>query len=199
MPNQIDYQKLRRKIGPLRYQSSESDCVPTTVVNGLLVLLGRRIHPRLLHMIWAISLDASHGTGSVSCHTLSSILNNWFTSAYQDGWEKGQLPFVSDIIEGDAVHLRRNNPLTRSINAGGICFLVTSNGGHYSLLHSVNGGEYIGFDPYLKLRKGSIEQSRIYAEYSGLANVIYQRHEIDELFRDDGNQWLHVIEPVVFT
>lgn len=199
MPKQTDFPKLRRKIGPLRYQSSESDCVPTTIVNGLLVLLKRRIHPRLLHMIWAVSLDANHGTGSVSCYTLSSILNHWFGSAHLDGWEKEPLPFVSDVIEGEAVHLRRNNPLTRTINAGGVCFLVTCNGGHYILLHSVAGKQYLGFDPYMKVRKGSVEQSGIYEKYSGLANVIYLREEIDRLFREEGNQWLHIIEPVVFT
>lgn len=192
-----DWKKIRLQIGPLRYQFSESDCVPTTVANGLLFLLRRRIHPRLLQMIWSVSLETRHGTGCVACHTLSSILNNWFSSAHEDGYEREEMPYTSGVIEGVDVHLKRNNALTRTLNADGICFVATRKGGHFILLHTVASRRYIGFDPYLNIRKGALDQRRVYDEYSGLANVVFSREELEAELKTEENQWVHIVEPVV--
>jgi len=193
-----DWDAIRRKIGPLRYQSSESDCVPTAIVNGLLFLLRRRLHPRLLQMIWSVSLETRAGTGYTSCHTLSTILQNWFSFAHEDGFEQEEMPFISTVVEGESVHLSRNNPLTRTLNYDGIAFLVTNDGAHYVLLHTHKRGNYFGFDPYYKVRKGAKSQNAIYDDCSGLANVRFTRGELEKLFKVDSNKWLHLVEPVEF-
>lgn len=148
-------------------------------------------------MIWSVSLETRHGTGYVAMHTLSAILNSWFTSAHIDGYEKDELPFVSSIIEGADVTLRRNNALTRSLNAGGVCFLTVRDGHHVVLLHDHSRGIYLGFDPYWKRRKGSTEQRSIHDEHYGLANMRYTREELQDELAIEDNQLVHVIEPTL--
>ncbi len=109
------------------------------------------------------------------------------------------MPYTSGVVEGVNVHLKRNNALTRTLNAGGICFVATRQGGHFILLHTVASRQYIGFDPYLKVRKGALDQRRIYDEYFGLANIVFSREELEAELQIEENQWVHFVEPVVLT
>lgn len=194
-----DWKKIAAKIGPLRYQASESDCVPTTIVNGLIFLLQRRIHPRLLQMIWSVSIESKHGTGWVTARTLSDILNSWFQVAAADGYEDDVMPYESRVIEGDSVHLARNNALVRAINAGGICCLMVGDGTHYILLHAMDGRDFLAFAPYWKRRKGAVAQRELNDEYFGLVNTRFTRDELIDELTNDYNKWVQIITPVHVT
>ena len=141
-----DWESLYKKIGPLRYESSTSDCVPTTVINGLNVLFERHLHPKLLHLIWSLSMDREKkvGTGWVCCDVLSNLLSKWFERAHEDGYEKAQLPFTSKIIEGESVHLGKSNPILRCLNNGGVACLSTAD--HYYLILGVENDNFLLFD-----------------------------------------------------
>ena len=94
-----DWKRLYKRIGPLRYQASQSDCVPTTVVNGLIVVMETQLKPRLLQLVWNASIDSKAGTGCVGSQVISDVLNAWFSRARDDGYEKNRLPFKSEIVE----------------------------------------------------------------------------------------------------
>ena len=191
-----DWKAVARKTGPLRYQMSESDCVPTTVVNGMIFLLQRRIHPRLLNMIWHISVETKTGCGWVTSQLLSDVLNSWFTRAHYDGNEKDVLPFESRIIEDDAAHLERNNTLMRALNAGGVCCLTVNNGRHYILVLATNGRQFLAFDPYWNRTIASTSHQDAFSIYHGLVNTEFTRAEIQESLSVSNNKWLHVIAPL---
>jgi hypothetical protein len=190
-----NWKKIASKIGPLRYQMSESDCVPTTIVNAMMFLLQRRIHPRLLSLIWHISVETKGGSGWVSSRLLSDALNIWFTDAHLDKNEKGSLPLKSKIIEGDAAHLERNNGLMRALNAGGVCCLTMHEGRHYALLLATEQDQYLLFDPWWTKAFGSSSHQEKYSAYFGLVNSTCTRDQLAETLRSENNQWCHVIAP----
>lgn len=191
-----DWENLYKKIGPLRYQASLSDCVPTTIINGLAVLLEGHLHPKLHSLIGSLSADGLQGTGWVCCDTLSCLLTKWFERAHQDGYyqkgfEKKALPFSSKIIEGKAVHLGKSNPLLRCINGGGVACLTTGHkSDHYSLLLGVEDGHFLGFDCWWD-DKGTPKRLENLASYRGLVNVTWSREELQkELER---SPWVHLL------
>lgn len=191
-----DWKAIARKTGPLRYQMSESDCVPTTVVNGMIFLLQRRIHPRLLNMIWHISVETKTGSGWVTSQVLSDVLNSWFERAHYDRNEKDVLPFESRIIEGDAAHLERNNTLMRALNAGGVCCLTVNDGRHYILVLATNGRQFLAFDPYWNRTIASTSHQDAFSNYHGLVNTVLTRAELQESLSVSSNKWVHVIAPL---
>ena len=191
-----DWKAIARKTGPLRYQMSESDCVPTTVINGMIFLLQRRIHPRLLNMIWHISVESKGGSGWVTSQLLSDLLNTWFKLAVYDRNESDVMPFESRIIEGDAAHLDRNNTIVRALNAGGVCCLTVRDGRHYILLLSTDGQQFLAFDPYWKRDMASADHQTRFSEYHGLVNTVISRAELMSLLKISSNKWVQIISPI---
>lgn len=189
-----DWEKLYEKIGPLRYQASSSDCVPTAIINGLMVLLEDRLHPKLHQLIWAIAgdQDKNGGTGWVCCDTLALLLNKWFQRAHQDKRAKEPLPFTSQIIEGNKeVNLNKTGALLRCINGGGVACLVTGkNADHYSLLLGVDEHGFLGFDSWWDGKKAARELEN-FAPYKGLVNVRWTPSKLKDALADSG--WVHLM------
>jgi hypothetical protein len=189
--NLRNWDDLYKKIGPLRYQSSESDCVPTTLVNGLTVLFERRLNPKLLQLIWGLSLDREHetGTGWVCCDVLSNLLTKWFQRAYEDEYEKKQLPFTSRIIEGDSVHLGRSNPILRCLNSGGVVCLSTAD--HYYLIVGVDEDEgFLVFDCWWDQMKTPNRLKKL-GSYKGLVNTRWTRVQLQKILGK--YRWVHLL------
>lgn len=184
-----DWSALHRNIGPLRYQSSDSDCVPTTVINALSVLFEKRLHPKLCQLIWALSVDREgiKGTGWVCCDALATFLSKWFERAHQDGYAKESLPYTSRILEGESVHLGPGNAVLRCLNSGGVACVATED--HYYLLLDANRDEFLGFDCWWDKHKSrTIEE---FSEYKGLVNTRWSRKDLEQVL---GNgRWVHLI------
>lgn len=192
----FDWKKLSKRIGPLRYQMSECDCVPTTIINALLVVRKRRLKPKLLHLIWSVSLDFSkEGTGFVSSQLLAHVLQSWFEPALADGYETRKPNFKSEILEGEDVHLNRSNRIARCLNAGGVACLTTEDGGHYSLLLAQEGSDYIGFDPWWLESYSSKGHLDNFQKYHGIANTRWTRDELLSELNKKSNRWIHLISP----
>lgn len=193
-----DWKQLCKKIGPLRYQSSDSDCVPTTVINGLNVLLQRQIHPKLLHLIWSISLDREEkiGTGFVCCDLLPDLLQKWFELAPEDGYEPNlneSVSYGSRILKGSAVHIGQRNPIVHCLNGGGVGILLVAD--HYYLIVGFEAEKFLLFDclwnkdehmPELQVQKDLAQQ------YWGIVNAVWTREKMEtELSKD---KWVHLLE-----
>lgn len=188
-----NWEELYQKIGPLRYQASTSDCVPTTIINGLAVLLGRHIHPKLHQLIWALAGDQDRhgGTGWVCCDTLSVLLSKWFQRAHEDGREKEPLPFSSQVIEGDLVNLKENGALMRCMKGGGVACLTTGkNADHYALLIGIEGDVFIGFDSWWEGKK-TARRIEEFASYKGIINMKWTREELAQVLHNSG--WVHLL------
>lgn len=191
----MDFKKISAAVGPLRYQSSTSDCVPTTVINALLVLLQKRLDPALIRFIWAASLDLGKaGTGSVGSKILAHVLESWFEHAADDKYVKSALNFRSEIISGDSAHLGPNNALIRCLNNGGVACIMTG-GDHYSLLLCRSGLTYFGFDPYWNTHQVKRAGTVDYSKYHGLVNRSWSRKELLEGLSANENKWFHLIYP----
>lgn len=193
----VDWKKLSKTIGPLRYQMSEADCVPTTIINALLVVRKRKLKPKLLHLIWSVSLDFSkEGTGFVSSQLLAYVLQSWFDRALADRYEARKPNLKSEILEGNDVHLGQGNRIARCLNLGGVACLTTYDGGHYSLLLGQEGNEYLGFDPWWQESFASKKHIECFQDYHGIVNMRWSREELLAELSRKSNQWIHLIFPV---
>ncbi len=192
----MDWKKLSKMIGPLRYQMSECDCVPTTIINGLLVVRKRQLKPKLLHLIWSVSLDFNkEGTGYVSSQLLAHVLQCWFDRALADGYETRNPKLKSEIIEGETIHLNQNNPIARCLNIGGVVCLTRENGNHYSLLIAQEGNDYLGFDPWWCESYSSEDHAIKFGDYHGIVNIRWTRDELLKEIKRKNNKWIHLIFP----
>ena len=188
-----DWNHLQEKIGPLRYQASKSDCVPTTIINGLAILLESKLHPKLHQLIWALAGDQDKlgGTGWVCCDTLSVLLSKWFQRAHQDNRADGPLPFTSEIIEGPDVNLGKTGKLFRCLSGGGVACLVTGkNANHYSLLIGLEGDIFLGFDCWWDEKKTARHLEK-FAAYKGIVNIKWTREELEKELQQSG--WVHLL------
>lgn len=188
-----DWNDLYQKIGPLRYQASASDCVPTTLINGLTILLEERLHPKLHQLIWALAgdQDKNGGTGWVCCETLSVLLNTWFERAHQDKRASGPLPFSSQIIEGKSVNLKKDGELLRCLSNNGVACLVSGKkSDHYSLLIGTENDCFVGFDSWWNGKK-TAKRLESMAEYKGMINLIWTRDELETELKQGG--WVHLL------
>ena len=192
------WERLYNKIGPLRYQSSTGDCVPTTIVNGLSVLVKRPLHPTLLKLIWSLSVD-QEVTGWVCCDTLSSLLAKWFERAHKDNYEKGsKLRYTSRIIEGVAVHLGPNNLLDQCLkNQGVACMSIGKKSDHYVLILGFENDRYLGFNCLWDENK-TPQQLENLASYKGLVNITWSRKELEKIIPNPSDvvlRWMHLLTP----
>ena len=192
------WERLYNKIGPLRYQSSTGDCVPTTIVNGLSVLVKRPLHPTLLKLIWSLSVD-QEVTGWVCCDTLSSLLAKWFERAHKDNYEKGsKLRYTSRIIEGVAVHLGPNNLLDQCLKKQGVaCMSIGKKSDHYVLILGFENDRYLGFNCLWDENK-TPQQLENLASYKGLVNITWSRKELEKIIPNPSDvalRWMHLLTP----
>lgn len=191
------WERLYNKIGPLRYQSSTGDCVPTTIVNGLSVLVKRPLHPTLLKLIWSLSVD-QEVTGWVCCDTLSSLLAKWFERAHKDNYEKrSELRYSSRIIEGTAVHLGPKNLLDQCLkNQGVACISVGTKSDHYVLILGIENEQYLGFNCLWEGTE-TVERIKNLDQYKGLVNITWSKIELEKMIRkqNEEKRWIQLIVP----
>lgn len=134
---------FRRK--PLHYQSSECDCVPTSVINALLWMF-HDIHPEIIRSVWDFTLDGdgSNGTSYARQEALFTYLN----IASDDPCDfKG----FGVVIEGtEAPSDKMAKQITKCLRAGG-CVLTSvwyGKDGHMSLILGEDPEYYYCFDSY---------------------------------------------------
>lgn len=193
-----DWKTLQQKIGPLRYQTSKSDCVPTTVINGLLMVTKAQLNPKLQKLIWNVSLDSNDGpTGWVSCQLLSDTLNAWFKRADQDKYEsKQKLRFKSEILDEKSKTPPGLDSIRSCLKLNGVACITTEKGTHYSLIVAEEGDRFLGFDPWWSGDQTQEENLTKFEKYCGLINVEWEKEALSKLLAVKKNRWIHLVSPL---
>lgn len=141
---------------PLRYQITEYDCGPTSLLNGLSFLFEREeIPPEVVRNIMLFCLD-SYGADGISGKSGTSHAAMQFLSHWLDGFgETGRLPLASMYLSGQDVNLGQNGRLRDALSRGGAAVVrVDLEGWHYILLTGIEEDKVYAFDPYRTIDAG---------------------------------------------
>ena len=135
---------------PLRYQITEYDCGPTSLLNAVSFLFEREdIPPELVRNIMLYSLDTYGADGfsgkSGTSHTAMLFLSHWL-----EGFGKaGRLPIRSEYLTGRDVNLSAGSRIVSALRRGGAAVVrLYLDGWHYVLLTGLEGEGVLVFDPY---------------------------------------------------
>lgn len=196
------WEKKQLQVGALRLQSSDGDCVPTTVINALLYLTEDRIHPKLQRLIWSVALDEGPLTGWVGCQLVADVISAWSDWTHKDGNAgKKKRKFISEIMSQgtlgekfDEINSLKEIQDWVEAKTGVVC-LTCNKGGHYALLHSFDGKNFYGFDAYFS-NNGAMTEAAFteYKDTCGMVNFSISTDGLKKLFNDEANQWLHFIK-----
>lgn len=137
---------------PLRYQVTEYDCGPTSMLNAISYLFPREeIPPEIVRNIMLYCLDCfgadgSSGKSGTSC-TAMMFLSSWLNGFGQ----AGHLPISSQYLSGETVNFAQNGRLRDALRRGGAAVVrLDFDGWHYVLLTDVRGELVYLFDPYYR-------------------------------------------------
>ena len=135
---------------PLRYQITEYDCGPTSLLNGLSFLFEREeIPPEVVRNIMLFCLD-SYGADGFSGKSGTSHAAMQFLSHWLDGFgQTGRMDLSSVYLSGRDVTFGQNSLLRDALTRGGAAVVrVDLEGWHYILLTGIDGDRVYAFDPY---------------------------------------------------
>ena len=137
---------------PLRYQMTEYDCGPTSMLNAVGYLFRREEIPlEIVRNIMMYSLDCYGADGAcgkcgTSCMAMQ-FLSNWLNGFGQ----VGHLPVSSQYLFGKEVNLSQNGRLRDALRRGGAAVVrVDLEGWHYVLLTDIQDDSVYLFDPYYR-------------------------------------------------
>lgn len=135
---------------PLRYQITEYDCGPTSLLNGISYLFEREeIPPEVVRNVMLYSLDTYGADGfsgkSGTSHTAMMFLSNWL-----DGFGKtGRLNIRSVYLTGRDVNMSEGSRIVSALVRGGAAVVrLDLEGWHYVLLTGIEDDCVLVFDPY---------------------------------------------------
>ena len=135
---------------PLRYQMSEYDCGPTSLLNAVSYLFEREeIPPEMIRNIMLYSLDCygpegSPGKSGTSCMAMM-FLSNWL-----DGFGRtGKLRIESRYLSGERVYISESSEICDALRRNGAAVVrLYFDVPHYVLLTGITGDAVRMFDPY---------------------------------------------------
>ena len=136
---------------PLRYQISEYDCGPTSMLNAISFLFERaEIPPEVIRNIMLYSLDSYNAEG-VSGKSGTSRAAMMFLSNWLNGFgEVGQLSISSQYLSGECVYVGEGGYINDALRRGGaVVVRLFLDEPHYVLLTGEQDGKILVFDPYL--------------------------------------------------
>lgn len=136
---------------PLRYQTTNYDCAPTCLLNGLSVLFEREeIPPEVMRQIVMCCMDEFDDKGVMgllgTSHAAMRFLADWL-GRYAAA---GKLPLRCEYLTGEHVTLAEGSYLRSVITGGGVATAyIDLDGWHYILLTGAEGERVFCFDPWI--------------------------------------------------
>lgn len=134
---------------PLRYQLSEYDCGPTSLLNAVSYLFERQdIPPEIIHKIISVCISGQGSSmGKMGTSTASLIdLRNWLN----DFGKRGELPISALYVSGGDAGIEEDSYAIQAVRRGAavVLHLFLESTGHYVLLTGEDEEHLYMFDPY---------------------------------------------------
>lgn len=135
---------------PLRYQATEYDCGPTTMLNAIMYMFDREeIPPDLVRHIGICTLDSYDRAGRCGRYGTSSSAIRYFCSWLNEMRYSGLLPVSGEYLEQGQVFLGIGSRVSRAISEGDAVMLhIFRKQGHYVLVTGECEEGLKIFDPY---------------------------------------------------
>ena len=135
---------------PLRYQVSEYDCGPTSVMNAISFLFAtREVPPEFVKSIYGYTLDDFNDLGAPCRRGTSNDSLRYLTSWFNRYRERTGYPLRCEFYEKEEFSLDENSPLIQCLKGGGAavvrCILKVP---HYITLTGIDEKYFHVFDPY---------------------------------------------------
>lgn len=135
---------------PLRYQFSEYDCGPTTMLNAVSYLFEREeIPPEIIRNVMLYSLDCYSQNGEPG-RAGTSRMAMMFISNWLDGFGRAtNLPLSSQYLSGKSVYIGQESFINDALHRGGAAVVrLFYDVEHYALLTGeLPDGRILMFDP----------------------------------------------------
>lgn len=135
---------------PLRYQLSEYDCGPTSLLNAVSYLFERQdIPPEIIRKIISVCISGQGSSmGKTGTSTASLIdLRNWLN----DFGKRGELPISALYVSGGDAGIEEDSYAIQAVRRGGaavVLHVFLDGIGHYVLLTGEDAEHVYLFDPY---------------------------------------------------
>ena len=134
----------------LIYQTSEYDCGPITLLNGIRYLFDREdIYPDIIKFIMLYSMDTYNDEGELCKHGTSTAAMSYITSWLNHFSKVKNFPLRCEFYSGRKVTLTPDSPIIQSLKNGAVVILhVFLEVAHYVLLTGIENDRILLFDPY---------------------------------------------------
>ncbi len=134
----------------LNYQTSEYDCGPISLLNGIRYLYDREsIYPDMIKFIMLYCMDTYNEAGELCKHGTSPAAMNYMSSWLNHFGEVKNFPIHCDFISGQAVTVTPGSCIWNALEKGGVVLLhLFLQVGHYVLLTGIENDRVLLFDPY---------------------------------------------------
>lgn len=135
---------------PLEYQTTELDCVPTTIINGIRYLFEREeIPPEAIKIIYLYSLDTKNKNGKIGGRGTSGIAVQLICNSLN---EVGNFNLSCEFCLEESVTIKN---IEDCLNKDGVVIsrvAYENNLFHYILVTGLDYENVYAFDPYYKTR-----------------------------------------------
>lgn len=134
----------------LCYQTSEYDCGPVTLLNGIRYLFEREdIYPDIVKFIMLYSMDTYDENGEICKHGTSAAAMNYICSWLNHFSRVKNFPLYCEFYSGEKVSLTPGNQIMTALENGAVVVLhLFLDVGHYVLLTGIEDDRVLLFDPY---------------------------------------------------
>ena len=134
----------------LNYQTSEYDCGPVTLLNGIRYLFDREeIYPDMVKFIMLYCMDSYNEAGEICKRGTSPAAMNYITSWLNHFSEVKRFPLYCEFFTGEEVVIEPGSRITSALEKGGVVLLrLFLEVPHYVLLTGTAEDRILLFDPY---------------------------------------------------
>lgn len=158
----------------LNYQSSEYDCGPVSLINGIRYLFDREeIFPDVIKFIMLYCMDTYNEAGELCKHGTSPAAMNYIASWLNHFGQVKGFPLNCKFLSGDAVSLTNDSEIIAALKQGGVAVVrLYLDVGHYVLLTGIEEDRILLFDPYYE----EVDDPDLDEEYSeeGISFIYHQ-------------------------
>ena len=134
----------------LFYQTTEYDCGPVSLINGIRYLFDREeIAPDVIKFIMLYCMDTYNEAGELCKRGTSAAAMGFIASWLNDLHKVRGFPIHCEFLRGEDVVIEPDSRIYQALEEGSCVLLhVFLEVGHYVLLTGIENDELLLFDPY---------------------------------------------------